>query len=342
MHVRTEWQIDESAFPRAGALTERIRFALRYAILAPSSHNSQPWRFAVDGDTVALLADRTRSLPVVDPYDRELIASLGAALFNLRAALAHFGLSYAIDTFPVNADADLVARITISDAQAPDDNPDVARLAAAIPFRATNRHAFSPINVPDKVKDLLLEAGRAEGVSIRAIDDLAGRKRLAGLVARADQVQFGDARFRRELASWVHPSRDRDGMPAYAFGIPQMLDFEAGITSMVLRTFDLGDGVAADDAGLVAGSPLLLCFSTMQDNAPAWLFAGQALQRVLLTAKLEGYDASFLNQPIEVPELRTELRNLLGTEPYPQLLIRVGRGEVAQHTPRRPLAEVAP
>jgi hypothetical protein len=340
--VQTEWQIDESGFPRTGTLAQRIRFALRYAILAPSSHNTQPWRFNLDGDTVTLVADRTRSLPVVDPYDRELIASLGAALFNLRAALAHFGMSYAIDIFPVKADADLVARIKVADAQAPDANADVARLAAAIPFRATNRHAFSPIGVPGKVQDFLLEAARAEGVSIRAIDDLNERKRLAALVARADQAQFGDARFRRELASWVHPSRDRDGMPAYAFGIPQMLDFEAGITSMVLRTFDLGDGVAANDAGLVAGSPLLLCFSTMQDDAPAWLFAGQALQRVLLTAKLEGYDASFLNQPIEVPALRTELRNLLGTAPNPQLLIRVGRGEVAQHTPRRPLAEVAP
>ena len=234
--MQTEWQIDESGFPRTGTLAQRIRFALRYAILAPSSHNTQPWRFNLDGDTVTLVADRTRSLPVVDPYDRELIASLGAALFNLRAALAHFRMSYAIDIFPVKADADLVARIKVADAQAPDANADVARLAAAIPFRATNRHAFSPIGVPGKVQDFLLEAARAEGVSIRAIDDLNERKRLAALVARADQAQFGDARFRRELASWVHPSRARDGRPAYAFGIPQMLDFEAGITSMVSRS----------------------------------------------------------------------------------------------------------
>ena len=57
--------------------------------------------------------------------------------------------------------------------------------------------------------------------------------------------------------------------------------------------------------------------------------------------RLEGYDASYLNQPIEVPELREHLRETLQTDPYPQLLIRVGRGEFAAHTPRRPFDQVA-
>lgn len=337
--MHAEWHIDESAFPRSGPLEARIRFALQFAILAPSSHNSQPWRFDLAGNTVTLVADRTRSLPVVDPYDRELIVSLGAALFNLRAALAHFGMSFAIDIFPVKADADIVARIAVSDV--PGTDTDLARLAAAIPMRATNRQSFSPIGVPPKVIELLQSAARAEGVSIRTVEDLVERKRVAALVARADQKQFADVRFRRELAAWIHPARESDGMSAYAFGIPRLLDFEAQIAGMVVRTFDLGDGAAANDAGLVAGSPLLLCFSTPQDDAPAWLFTGQALERVLLTARLEGYDASFLSQAIEVPEFRAELRNLLGTQSCPQLLIRVGRGPAAPHSPRRPLAEVA-
>jgi len=102
----------------------------------------------------------------------------------------------------------------------------------------------------------------------------------------------------------------------------------------------VGDGVAARDNALVAGSPLLMCLSTKQDNAPAWLFAGQAMQRVLLTAKLEGYDASFLSQAVEVPALRQELRNFLDTEAFPQLLLRLGRGPTVPHSSRRPLADV--
>lgn len=333
------WNIDEAEFPRDGPVRARVWFALRYAILAPSSHNSQPWRFTVDDNVITLIADRTRSLPVVDPYDRELIISCGAALFNLRAALAHFGMAYAIDLFPVKADPDVIARIRVDAAGSFDTA--VAHLHAAIPFRVTNRQPFSPIGLPDKVCAQLEAAAAAEGVALRAVTSLDLRKRVAELIARADYAQFGDVRFRRELASWIHPARARDGMSAYAFGVPRLLDFETEIASMAIRTFDLGDGVAASDAQLVAGSPLLLCFSTLQDDAPAWLFAGQALERVLLAAKLEGYDASYLNQPIELPHFRVELRNLLDTEPYPQTLIRVGRGPAAAHSPRRTLAEVA-
>lgn len=334
----SEWDLEESAFPRRGSLDARIHHALRYAVLAPSSHNSQPWRFQVGGDGVALLADRTRSLPVVDPYDRELTISLGAALFNLRAALAHFGMSYTIDVFPDQDDADVVARVAVQDR--PGEDAEVARLAAAIALRATNRQAFSPIPLPDKVLDLLCAAAMAEGAAACAVTDTPRRDHLADLVARADQAQFGDVRFRRELASWIHPRRERDGMPAYAFGMPHLLDVEASLLGLVLRTFDVGGGVAARDAALVAGSPLLLCLSTRQDNPAAWLFAGQAMQRVLLTARLEGYDASFLSQAVEVPALRQEMRNFLDTEPFPQLLLRIGRGPAAPHSRRRPLAEV--
>ena len=111
MQAKSGWDIDEADFPRKGPPETRAWFALRYATLAPSSHNSQPWRFMVDGDTISLLADRTRSLPVVDPYDRELLISCGAALLNLRAALAHFGHGFAINLFPTELEPDLLARV---------------------------------------------------------------------------------------------------------------------------------------------------------------------------------------------------------------------------------------
>jgi len=88
------WQPDARAFDGFAPLDRQLRFALQYAALAPSNHNAQPWRFLVNGDAVQILADRTRALPVVDPFDRELLISCGAALFNLRVALSQFGLAY--------------------------------------------------------------------------------------------------------------------------------------------------------------------------------------------------------------------------------------------------------
>lgn len=332
------WDVDEQRLAPSAGVEEKLRFALQYAVLAPSSHNTQPWRFIVDRDAVTLCADRLRALPVVDPFDRELIISCGAALFNLRVALQHFGLAYAITVFPSHADPDVLAHVRI----VPGGHRDASleALFPAIVRRMTTRAAFADEPVPPAAQRRLIEAGAAEGADVACIDAPAERERIAELIADADRVQFADARFRRELASWVHPRRSDDGMPAYAAGVPALLDVAAPLLTSVIRTFDVGGGMAAAHHRLVEGSPLLVALSTGADNAEAWLATGQALERLLLTAVHEGYTASYLNQPIETPELRERLRAALGTTSTPQLLLRIGRGPDAVHAPRRPLADV--
>ncbi|WP_243751313.1 nitroreductase [Paraburkholderia sp. BL10I2N1] len=307
-------------------------------MLAPSSHNTQPWHFIVDGDAITLCADRLRALSVVDPFDRELIISCGAALFNLRAALSHLGLAYAITLFPSSADPDVLAHLKI----VPDGHCDatLAPLFEAIARRVTNRAAFSSEPVSPDVQQRLREAGMAEGADVICIDAVGERERIAELIAEADLVQFHDPRFRRELASWIHSSRREDGMPALSAGLHVLQDVAAPLVALAIRTFDLGDGMAATHRSLVTGSPLFLCLATGVDDAPAWLAVGQALERVLLTAVIEGLSASYLNQPIEVDTLRDRLLATPGLDTMPQLLLRIGRGTPVEHSPRRPLATV--
>ncbi|EJO55372.1 nitroreductase family protein [Burkholderia multivorans CF2] len=309
-----------------------------YAVLAPSSHNSQPWRFLVDGNTISLCADRVRALPVVDPFDRELIISCGAALLNLRVALDHAGLAHTIGTFPSEVDPDLLAQIRICD----DGYSDavLGTLFDAIPKRVTTRAPFESSPVPEAIQQALVEAGIAEGADVACVDSIAHRARVAKLVAEADRQQFADARFRRELASWIDPRRHVDGMPAFAAGVPTLLDFAAPVVTMAVRTFDLGSGLAALHHQLVGASPLIVCIATVRDDRDAWLAAGQALERILLVATHAGYTASYLNQPVETAGLRAHLRHMLGLRGEPQLLLRVGRGPHTPHSPRRPLDEV--
>ena len=86
----TPWQIDESEFASLIGVEDQIRFLLRYAVLAPSAHNTQPWLFKVVPDGVEVYPDVTRRLAVIDPDDRTLLMSIGAAITNLRVAAAHF------------------------------------------------------------------------------------------------------------------------------------------------------------------------------------------------------------------------------------------------------------
>ncbi|MCM2494813.1 nitroreductase [Burkholderia glumae] len=325
--------------PAASArLDSQLGLLLRYATLAPSSHNSQPWHFVLNDNTIALCADRMRALAVIDPYDRELIISCGAALLNLRVALSRAGLAYTISPFPSEVDPDLLALVRVCNDGYIDTA--LAALADAIPKRVTTRAAFEPEAVPQALQQVLTSAVIAEGAGAVTVDSIAQRRQIAELVAEADHQQFRDPRFRRELASWIDPRRHLDGMPAFAAGVPALLDFAAPLVTSAVRTFDLGNGLAALHHQLVDASPLIVCITTANDDREAWLAAGQALERMLLAATDAGYTASYLNQPIETSGPRAALCRLLGLHGTPQLLLRIGRGPQLPHSPRRPLQDV--
>jgi hypothetical protein len=332
------WQVAEEAFPRTGTPQEQLKFLVNYAVLAPSSHNSQPWKFRVAGNTLELFADRRHSLRVVDPKDRELLISCGAALFNLRTAMYHFGCVGDARPLPDPGYPDLLARVTLdSECMLPGE---WSKLFTSIPKRATNRGPFEQLELPPAVEHALLEAAHLEGAWLTLFKSTAAKESVAALIAKGDRMQFDNPEFRVELAKWLRSNRDKDGLPGYAKGRSELLDFTTPAIAFLVRTFDLGNGLAARDRQLATGSPLLACLGTARDDTLDWLNAGQALQRVLLIATSHDLHASFLNQPIEVPELRPKLGALTGRKGYPQLLLRIGRGAPAKHTPRRPVWDV--
>jgi Nitroreductase family len=330
------WLVDDANFPAGGSNPDVLRFALRYAVLAPSSHNSQPWLFYVDGNAVDIYSDRTRRLIVVDPDDRELVMSCGAALYNLRLALRHFGEGSIVLVLPEGRDSDLLARVELTRDVARDLQLD--EQFAAIPNRHTCRHAFDNVPIDPDVLQRLHQAATAEGALLVDVPK-ERRHTVTSLVTQADFVQMSQPDFRRELAFWMRASRSArgDGMPGYALG---MSELRSVISPLIVRTFDVGSSQAAKDDELSRGSALLALIVTESDDVPDWIAAGQALQRVLLTATAEGLRASFLNQPIEVSSMRLQLAHSLALAGNPQLLLRFGYGPNAAPTPRRPLADV--
>ena len=327
--------IDE--FPLTGTAAEKLRAAVRYAVHAPSSHNSQPWQFRIRDSSLELRADRTRGLAVVDPDDRELVISCGAALFFLRLALRHFGCAPQVERLPDATEPDLLARVRIAgvwERTAVDE-----ALFRAIPARHTNRLPCLDRVLPEHLPDTLEAAAREEGAWLHVFRTAAARSAAADLIAEGDRWQMADKRFRRELAAWLRPNRGArlDGMPGYAMGLGDVMS-AAG--PFVVRTFDVGRGAAARDRELAAGSPMLALVGTRRDTPGDWLAAGEAVAHVLLRAQVDGVSASFLNQPIEVPELRSRLERILGRDGFPQLLLRLGFAPPVAATPRRPVSDV--
>ena len=77
---------------RAVGLTAVQHALIRAATLAPSSHNTQCWKFGLEPDAITILPDLTRRCPAVDPDDHHLYVSLGCAAENIVQAAAANGL----------------------------------------------------------------------------------------------------------------------------------------------------------------------------------------------------------------------------------------------------------
>lgn len=331
------WALALDEFPLTGTATEKFRAALRVAVLAPSSHNSQPWLFRMAGDALELYADRTRALPVVDPDDREMTMSCGSILKFLRVVLRHFGEGTSVSLLPDPFEQDLMARIELTGSIVPASLDH--ELFTAIPTRRTNRQPF----VSEPIAELVLGHARAraeqEQVWLQTLTRDEDKAALADLIAEGDRIQLGDRRFRRELASWVHNNRltSHDGMPGFALGLS---DLVAEVGPLVIRTFDMGGGRAARDRQLAVGSPALAVLWTEEDTPYAWLKAGQGLAAALLSLEADGVQASYLNQAVEVPDLRARLGAILGRAGWPQLVLRLGKGRSVRPTPRRNAEEI--
>lgn len=330
------WQISEKEFPEEGTTSEKWKFFLTCATLAPSCRNSQPWQFHIQGNHVDLYADRRRACPVVDPSHRELIISCGCALFNLRTAMLHFGELGAIEIFPSPSENDLLARVWLR--RHWDTCHDGTTLFNAIPARRTNRHSFRDEPIPEALLEQFKAAAAEENVHFEIA--VPGQKHeLAALIAEAERRQWADQDFREELAVWIHSikARRRNGIPGHAFATDDLL---SSAEPRVVRSIDLGSSQAVKDEELATGPQTLGVLMTPTDDPRAWLAAGQALERILLLARAQNVWASFWNQPVEVPELRMKLMLLMGDRGLPQIVIRLGYGNDVTPTPRRPLEEV--
>jgi len=332
------WEVKEVDFPKNGTIREKLKHFIKYAILAPSGHNTQPWIFSIKEEEVAinLYADRSRALPVIDPDDRELIISCGAALANLMIAMQYYEYIPQIEYFPDEGDNDWLAKIKPIPGYEPDENDK--KLFQAIKIRRTNRLPYAD----DKIDQFFIEKFKAliseENLTLHIVEE-KNRENLIRIIENADRIQAANKSFCRELAQWIHPNRtsSKDGIPGYAFGMGDLISYGS---PFFIGNLNWGDIQAARDRNLVKGSPLIVILESKRDTPLDWLKTGISLEKLLLKAASKNIAASYLNQPLEIPELRQQVRELFEMKGFPQLILRLGYGKEIKPTPRREVDEV--
>jgi Nitroreductase family len=303
---------------------EITRYVVAKAVWAPSVNNTQPWRFTADGGPqVSLHADPDRRLTVADPDGREMMISCGAALFNIRLALRSLGYLPEIRVLPEPAQPTLVARVSWRPGAAADEWE--RRLSRHVLTRRSHRGAFDPEPLPPDTLAGLRAAAAREGSALRIVADDGRRAALAAAVQNAEHQLRHDGERLRELARWTPaPGRAcRDGVPATSYPAraehtqPYFpgRDFARGRGWGVPQPSPATSHRAAGVAGLL---------TTAADRPVDWVNAGQALQRILLTASACGAAVALHSQPFELPLLREFVRTQLSDGAYPHLVLRIG------------------
>jgi hypothetical protein len=290
--------VDHSDFPDPDV----VHRALAQAVQAPSVHNSQPWIWHVDGQSLQLRADPRKYLRHTDPDGRDLLISCGASLHHCTVALASLGWRATVRRLPDPTDPALLAGVTVS-RQRPDDLDML--LAGAIGRRRTDRRNYSPMPVPwGDIAVMGARAARA-GVMLRQIDEIP---RLSAIVADAVSRRAEDPDYLTELNEWGGRRGPIPGEPA-------------------------GNGGGEPNGVVVA-------LGTESDDCLSRLRAGEAASLVLLSATAMGLASCPITEPLEIVETREEVRNdVFGSDAHPQMLIRLGFPPVGAEplpaTPRR-------
>jgi nitroreductase len=316
--------------------TKALRRAAVRATRAPSVHNTQPWQFVLNADTLEIFADTSRQLSVLDPLGRQLLLSCGCALFNARVSLAASGYAAHVERFPDPSRVDLVARISAGPlGESPEAG--LAQLDPVIDERQTNGRQLMDEHVPPDIVAMLIDAAGREGAEAFAIERPEDRLTVARLSQQADELENSDPAYRAELRAWTSDDpRRQDGVIALA--VPHV-DGDAQ-DDLPIRDVDTrGTGWLPAQTHSSADRCLLL-LGALEENRVAWLRAGEALDRVLLEIARRGFAASPLTQVVEVPKTAALLRQELQLTMHPLVLLRVGRAPTMSPTRRRRLVDM--
>ncbi len=306
---------------------------VRYATLAANSHNTQPWIFETTADSIRIRPDPSRRCQVVDPEDRHLTASLGCATQNLDLAARAAGLNADIAFEP--ATRSVVAQLT-------DRSSEASPSFEAIPERQSTRAPFDPAPLPNEILRRLESAAKGPGVRVRVLTDRGDLSALKDFVIAGNTAQCNNPEFTAELRDWVrfnqtHAAETRDGLYVGTSGNPATPRWLG--RTLFPFVFTPGSENPRYVAQLDGSAGAVVLFAE-HDEPEGWFAVGRASQRFQLQATVEGVRTSFVNQPVEVPDVRPEFANWLREGLRPALVLRFGLGPKLEPSLRRPVSAV--
>lgn len=313
---------------------KKLAFLVNFALLAPSSHNTQPWLFKVGDTTIEVWANAKRALAASDSNNRQLFISLGCAIENLLVAADYYGWKASVEYFPIPTEPYFAARVSFAGSPRSGYVDHLAgHLISAIFTRHNNREPYKNQQVPQSFL-VRLTSLETHDLKISVVHEEVKKERVCEIVLNAIEAAFQMPAFRKELSHWIRPSlkKYRDGMPGYNIGVPWPMSF--------IKSFSIEEYYKIQKDSLSA-TPVFIIIATQTDDPVDWVRAGQTFERIALMATQAGLNVGVLAVPIQIDSFYQDLQDALTTVFRPQIFFRLGyTDKVPVPSPRLRLDEV--
>jgi hypothetical protein len=309
-------------------------FMVEQAVKAPSGHNTQPWLFKINHENIEIHPNFEKSLPVVDPDNRELFISLGCAAENLCITASSKGYNARVSI----ADEGVITVYLEKKEQVKYDP-----LFEQIAIRQTNRSEYKGVTISADTLDILkkvpLEAGINRYFYQNASEEFVA---ISDFVVRGNIAQMQNKAFTDELKSWMrfnkkHSNKTNDGLSYAVFGAPNLPMF---IVKPIMSGYLNDKKQNKEDIKKMQSSSHFVLFTTQSNTLEQWINLGRATERFLLKSTELKIIHAYLNQPNEIKELLVEMTGFLHIAEYPAILLRIGYGETLPYSKRKEIKDV--
>jgi hypothetical protein len=326
------WIIDQQKFSDDWTDKEKLLFFAKYAVLAPSGHNTQPWKVQVSNDALYLKYNHDRDLPLSGKRAAEPFVSIGS--FTETFVLAGKAFGYSIDVLESD-EKDVAAILKLSDV-----TKRQVSLASAITQRTSNRNPYDITTELDQTTIQRIVDNPFEDCEIFVTQSKKDIAFLAEQTSQATITIMREPAFRKELSKWVRNNKtgQYDGMPGFVQGIPTPPSF---LAKYVVRHLDISKTQAKTDARRVLVSPAVIILQAKEPTPQAFTHIGRLYARVCILAQELGLATSGVGAAAIDPTTKQNVKEYFNLAYQPTAMIRIGKASApAPHAPRHTLEQI--
>lgn len=332
------WDVNIDDFKKITYKEDKIKFLLNFAVLSPSSHNSQPWKFSIKNNSLSVYIDPLKKLKVGDKDNRLLFISMGCVIANITIAADYYGLLPIVRYLPDHDKECLVAIITFNET-VPQKEPK-EHLIFSIPKRSVNRGKYKN-ELPSGLFLENIKSLSEDNLKIHFIVDSEERDTIADAVVHSSIDIMENKEFRKELYHYIknNLTKSKIGIPAFGMGIPTILSL---VTPLLVKYFNMDKFSKNTYKKLLKKhTSLFMIISTKHDKEVDWIKTGEIYQNIALTAEQYKLKTAVWGAPVLLEKYYKKIQKVLKTDYRPQMFFRVGYPQKHQpHSPRLSVSDV--